>query len=75
MSFRGPQAQMATFVHPSGSPLPNHVDHASAANYKIGLNSGILKDFDTMPACTTSSSFSFIRLSTGWSKNFDLYEI
>jgi hypothetical protein len=47
----------------------------SVANYKIGLNSGIFWDFDTMPACTTALSFSFIRLSTGWSKNFDVYEI
>jgi hypothetical protein len=35
----------------------------SVANYKIGLNSGIFGDFDRMPACTTSSSFSFIRSS------------
>jgi hypothetical protein len=35
----------------------------SVANYKIGLNSGIFGDFDTMPACATSSSFSFIRSS------------
>jgi transposase len=35
----------------------------SVANSKISLNSRIFGDFDTMPACATSSSFSFIRSS------------
>jgi hypothetical protein len=30
------------------------------ANYKIGRNIGAFSDFDTMPGCTTSSSFSSI---------------
>jgi hypothetical protein len=31
------------------------------ANYKIGLNCGIVRDFDPMPGCTKSSSF-FVHL-------------
>ena len=43
--------------------IEGRISVLSVANSKIGLNSGMFLDFDTMPACTTSSSFSFMRSS------------
>jgi hypothetical protein len=63
VAVAGPPAlQLSSF---DLAPLGYRTDEffVLVANSKIGLNSGIFLDLDTMPACTTSSSFAFMRSS------------